>query len=206
MNDMKVDQLPNILSQLQIPTLSLNPQRTPLGSSSVVNLNAISWPFAPNEKNTIGSPSLVSPRPLSPTHMLVIYSESPSPQGVYKLYIECPVNDLVFAVHCPNLNVPRDTGRPFPHHLDDTRENLTHSFVLPKVLIRARIPEVFVELVVYMHTKNQAMLFRNILPAWMPDVLHPLYVNVNVITPPPRPPVAYAKAPAPGLPGCVGAL
>lgn len=45
---------------------------------------------------------------------------------------------------------------------------------MPRVLLRVKSLAAFPALIVYLHTKNQAELFRVLIPQWICDVLHPL--------------------------------
>lgn len=107
---------------------------------------------------------LISPRPLGPTHMLIAFSTEPL-SGVYPKILECPINDLLFVANCPNLLPDLASGKKLPHRLPRD---------LPRVLLRVKDLETFGPLVVYLHTKNQAALFRALVPEWIRDVVHPL--------------------------------
>ena len=128
---------------------------------------------------TLSTPDkLISPRPLGPTHILVAYATAPSaivsPSNgkntlprrrpstnmTYPQTIELPINDLLFTLNVPNLSSP-----VLPRRLQ--RE-------LPRVLMQVPHLETFPELVVYLHTKNQAELFRRVIPEWVRDLMHPL--------------------------------
>lgn len=107
---------------------------------------------------------LVSPRPLGPTHMLIAFSTEPL-SCVYPTILECPINDLLFVANCPNLLPDLASDKKLPHRLPRD---------LPRVLLRVKNLETFGPLVVYLHTKNQAALFRALVPEWIRDVVHPL--------------------------------
>ncbi|KAH7929006.1 hypothetical protein BV22DRAFT_1192374 [Leucogyrophana mollusca] len=101
---------------------------------------------------------LVSPRPTSlPTHILVLFTESETCHAKLSL----PINDLLFALHVPNLS---NVGE-LPHKLPNE---------LPRVLMRVSRLEGWRELVIWMHTRNQARLMRSVLPEWVRDLVHPL--------------------------------
>ncbi|KAA1474585.1 hypothetical protein DENSPDRAFT_841190 [Dentipellis sp. KUC8613] len=117
------------------------------------------WIWTPNSPI---SDCVISPRPLGPTHILVAYETAPL-SGIYSRFFECPINAAVFVAHCPNLQVSWK-GRTFPHRLP--RE-------LPRVLMEVPHLDEFVPLLVYLHTKNQAALFRALIPEWLRDILHP---------------------------------
>jgi hypothetical protein len=106
---------------------------------------------------------MISPRPLGPTHILTIYSivHSPKLQSMLPETIELPINDLLFVLNVPNLSNPN----VIPHRLPCE---------LPRVLMNVKRLETFPELVVYLHTRNQAELFRRILPEWIRDAMYPL--------------------------------
>ncbi|TFY72808.1 hypothetical protein EVG20_g198 [Dentipellis fragilis] len=120
-----------------------------------------SWVW--DRKPIISTERVISPRPLEPTHLLVIYDTTPL-SGIYSRYVECPINALVFAAYCPNLQL-NEHGRTFPHRLPQE---------LPRV--RMEVPHLgaFVPLLAYLHTKNQAALFRALVPEWLRDILHPV--------------------------------
>lgn len=126
---------------------------------------------------------LISPRPLGATHILVVYAMDPSDTTspvddgqrtvrrckgnaslTYPEVAEVPINDLLFILNLPNLS--RDGDQPIlPRRLHTE---------LPKVLMRVPNLQTFPELVIYLHTKNQAELFRKLIPEWMRDLMHPL--------------------------------
>lgn len=113
----------------------------------------------------------VSPRPLGPTHTLVLYSERPSPTGIYPRTIEMPIEALLFALHCPNLKVPRGARIPY-----------RRQSVMPRVLLRVRHLASFPALVVYMHTRDHERLFRSILPPFITDALDLLFLEKKTTT------------------------
>lgn len=123
---------------------------------------------------------LISPRPLGPTHVLIIHS-NPGPSRVFQPVtgggrrtlrrklssplsnvVELPINDLLFVLNVPNL-VPTTPILPPRLHKE-----------LPRVLMYVPHLETFPELVVYLHTLNQAELFRSLVPEWIRDIIHPL--------------------------------
>lgn len=131
---------------------------------------------------------VISPRPLEPTHILLVYAESivtstvpltdgtntlPRRKGkagltmTYPEILEVPVNDLVFTLNVPNLKPTGHSGTisALPRRLH--RE-------LPRAMLRVPHLETFHSLVVYLHTKNQAELFSNIIPEWLRELMHPL--------------------------------
>lgn len=127
---------------------------------------------------------LISPRPLGLTHILVVYATKPSrpivppvdPQGTlsrrkknavtYPEVIELPINDLTFILNVPNLAPSKAPDTPLlPRRLHKE---------LPRVLMYVPHLDTFPELVIYLHTKNQAELFRKIIPEWIRDLIHPL--------------------------------
>ncbi|KAL0945892.1 hypothetical protein HGRIS_012177 [Hohenbuehelia grisea] len=122
---------------------------------------------------------LISPRPLGPTHVLVVYakpsqnqsaaaqhrhrrSNSVTPSPSHPEPLEVAINDLLFVVNSPNLLM----YPALPRRLERD---------LPRVVIRG-VPHIdtFPELNAYLRTKNQAALFRALLPEWLRDVMHPL--------------------------------
>ncbi|KAA1474593.1 hypothetical protein DENSPDRAFT_931767 [Dentipellis sp. KUC8613] len=132
-----------------------------------------SWVW--DRKPIISTERVISPRPLGPTHLLVLYDTTPL-SGIYSRYIECPINALVFAAHCPNLQLNAH-GRTFPHRLPQE---------LPRVRMEVPHLDAFVPLLAYLHTKNQAALFRALVPEWLRDILHPV-VMAGLADPCPAP-------------------
>ena len=118
---------------------------------------------------------LISPRPPGLTHILIVYVTMPSrpivppvdPQGTlsrckknavtyYPEVIELPINDLIFILNVPNLAPSKAADTPLlPRRLQKE---------LPRVLMYVPHLDTFPELVIYLHTKNQAELFRKIIP------------------------------------------
>ncbi|KAJ6464041.1 hypothetical protein C8R45DRAFT_840552 [Mycena sanguinolenta] len=126
---------------------------------------------------------LLSPRPLGPTHILVIHTEplSISKSGKSALprrgrgdatkpafpNMDVAINDVLFVMGAPNVVTP-DGRCSLPHRLHKE---------LPRVLLRVPSLQTFPELIVYLHTMNQAELFRRLIPEWMRDHIHPLPVS-----------------------------
>ncbi|KAG6810993.1 hypothetical protein H0H92_009496 [Tricholoma furcatifolium] len=129
------------------------------------------------------SEKLISPRPLGPTHILILHSTAGPSRAFHPALgasvrrrrtgkqssplslslgniVEIPINDLLFVLNVPNL-----TPRVLPPRLHKE---------LPRVVMYVPHLDTFPELVVYMHTQNQAELFRMIVPEWIRDLLHPL--------------------------------
>ncbi|KAG5635944.1 hypothetical protein H0H81_009593 [Sphagnurus paluster] len=123
---------------------------------------------------------LISPRPLGPTHILIIHSITGTARpckpitapgrrplrrrtsSVLSNVVELPINDLLFALNVPNIDYSISTLPPRLHK------------ELPRVLMYVPHLDTFPELVVYLHTQNQAELFRSLVPEWIRDLLHPL--------------------------------
>lgn len=115
--------------------------------------------------------TMISPRPLGPTHILVIYSPDshpiPSPRTTLILrthkpivkILEIPINDLLFVLNVPNLS----PFPPLPRRLPDE---------LPRVILPVPHLSTFHDLMIYIHTLNQAELFRRILPEWIRDLIN----------------------------------
>ncbi|KAJ7291465.1 hypothetical protein C8J57DRAFT_216751 [Mycena rebaudengoi] len=135
---------------------------------------------------------LISPRPLGPTHILVVHTDPvavsrsgkttlprrrPNADGGKAPFanIDIAINDLLFTLNVPNL-VSLDGRSALPKRLHKE---------LPRALIRVPHMETFHELVVYLHTKNQAELFRSVVPEWMRDLMHPLPAPEPTVTPRP---------------------
>lgn len=128
---------------------------------------------------------LISPRPLGATHMLVVYAMDPSTPTspvddqstvrrrkgnaslTYPEVMELPINDLLFVLNVPNLS--RNSGQSFKPILPRRLHK-----EMPRILMHVPHLETFPELVIYLHTKNQAELFRKLIPEWMRDLMHPL--------------------------------
>ncbi|KAF8177691.1 hypothetical protein BJ912DRAFT_930275 [Pholiota molesta] len=123
---------------------------------------------------------LVSPRELGATHMLVVHA-LPSkvsantlsrgrrrPPSVHAEVLELPINDLIFIANVPNLCYDMKEGCYIP--ILPRR--------LPKALPRVLLPvpdlNTFPALILYLHTQNQAALFRALIPDWARDVMYPL--------------------------------
>ncbi|TFK69869.1 hypothetical protein BDN72DRAFT_839907 [Pluteus cervinus] len=131
---------------------------------------------------------LISPRPLGPTHSLLVYpiplsldrtnhdltlsrkhfqNTTDTATVTFSELLEVPINDLLFIANVPNFVPFRDDGC-----------TLTLPRRIPGELPRSFFPvphlDAFSELVVYLHTKNQAELFRKLVPEWVRDVMHPL--------------------------------
>ncbi|KAJ6588181.1 hypothetical protein B0H19DRAFT_1057421 [Mycena capillaripes] len=120
---------------------------------------------------------LISPRPLGPTHILVVHTEplalSKSGKGSLPRRtrsdatkpsfpnMDIPINDLLFALGVPNLVA----GNGLPPRLHKE---------LARVLLRVPHLETFHEVVVFLHTLNQAEMFRKLIPEWIRDLMHPL--------------------------------
>ncbi|KAL0062285.1 hypothetical protein AAF712_010854 [Marasmius tenuissimus] len=150
----------------------------------------ISWGVA----NLSTRDVLISPRPLGPTHICVLVKDNnhggtidiggggsgttakqrakPRPQRLlHTQTIDQPINDLLFTLNAPNL-LPADadsgvsTLSSLPRRLHKE---------LPRVGIRVPHLDTFPALVVYLHTKNQAELFRRIIPEFIRDIMHPLF-------------------------------
>lgn len=110
---------------------------------------------------------LISPRPLGATHTLIIYDKFQSDKK--RVYIECPINGLIFTLHCPNVVNPSAlVCHPSSH--------------LPRVVLRAPHARSFVDLVAYFHTRDQVALFKKVLPEWVRDLLHPLPVAAQIVS------------------------
>ena len=148
---------------------------------------------------------LISPRPLGLTHILVVYATMPSrpivppvdPQGIlsrrkkntvtYPEVIELPINDLLFILNVPNLAPSKTPDTPLlPRRLQKE---------LPRVLMYVPHLDTFPELVIYLHTKNQAELFRKIIPEWIRDLIHPL--PLVPLPAPPAHPLSGPVVPSP---------
>lgn len=118
---------------------------------------------------------LISPRPLGPTHILLVHAHSVPSTFVIGTtarrtkkhtaspkVIELPINDLLFLMSVPNLT----SGVPaLPRRLHKE---------LPRVVMYVPHLATFPELVIYLHTMNQAELFRALIPEWIRDLMHPL--------------------------------
>jgi len=132
---------------------------------------------------------LISPRPLGPTHILLLYLSAPlcsnnvdvhrPSGGGYNHPVpttattparelqEVPINDLLFILNVPNFIPFREDGvtLTLPPRLHQQ---------IPRLLLKVPHLETFSELTIYLHTKNQAELFRSLIPEWIRDIMHPL--------------------------------
>ncbi|KIJ91482.1 hypothetical protein K443DRAFT_686026 [Laccaria amethystina LaAM-08-1] len=73
----------------------------------------------------------------------------------YREVIELRINDLIFILNAPNLAHSKAPDTPLlPRRLQ---------MELPRVLMYLPHLDTFPELVIYLHTKNQAELFRKII-------------------------------------------
>ena len=108
----------------------------------------------------------ISPRPLRATHSLIAY-DLPPLGGYFHKCVESPINDLLFVANCPNLATVEYYGS-LPRRMESK---------LPRILVRVKNIETWPELVVYLHTKNQAGLFRTLVPEWIRDLVHPLPIS-----------------------------
>ncbi|KAJ7621579.1 hypothetical protein DFH06DRAFT_1482350 [Mycena polygramma] len=122
---------------------------------------------------------LVSPRPLAPTHILVAHTEPlavsksgksslprrPHDDGSKPSFpnMDIPINDLLFQLGVPNLTAA--SGLPPRLHQQ-----------LSRVLLLVPHLETFHEIIVFLHTYNQAEMFRKLIPEWIRDLMHPLPV------------------------------
>ncbi|KAK7053000.1 hypothetical protein VNI00_004321 [Paramarasmius palmivorus] len=107
---------------------------------------------------------LISPRPLGVTHILVLVQDGSNAMAHstgYPTIIDQPINDLLFTLNAPNLA----SGSLLPRRLHKE---------LPKVGVHVPHLITFPEMVVYLHTKNQAELFRKVVPEFIRDLMHPL--------------------------------
>ncbi|KAJ8083368.1 hypothetical protein PM082_009240 [Marasmius tenuissimus] len=150
----------------------------------------ISWGVA----NLSTRDVLISPRPLGPTHICVLVEDNNHggtidiggggsgtttkqraklrPQRLlHTQTIDQPINDLLFTLNAPNL-LPADadsgvsTLSSLPRRLHKE---------LPRAGIRVPHLDTFPALIVYLHMKNQAELFRRIVPEFIRDIMHPLF-------------------------------
>jgi hypothetical protein len=162
---------------------SFNPldAMTSIENRLLVNMkNILEFEGIPPPRLTTTS-KMFSPRPLGPTHVLVVVEASQEVFNAssrrrnrgdytvtYSSCLELPINDLLFILGCPNLN--ERIGHtihcsPLPHRLTEE---------LPRVGVCVPNVQTFPELVVFLHTYNQAELFRKIVPEWVRDMVHPL--------------------------------
>ncbi|KAJ6465067.1 hypothetical protein C8R47DRAFT_1155542 [Mycena vitilis] len=120
---------------------------------------------------------LVSPRPLGPTHIIVAHTKPlavsksgksslprrPRDDGSKPSFpnMDIPINDLLFQLGVPNLTA----ASALPPRLHQQ---------LSRVLLLVPHLETFHEIVVFLHTYNQAEMFRKLIPEWIRDLMHPL--------------------------------
>jgi hypothetical protein len=84
---------------------------------------------------------LVSPQPLGPTHILVVFNTSQVSSRSHT-YLECPINNLIFLLNCPNLANPGVLSRRLPSELSHLR-------------LQVRDLEALLELMVFLHTYKE---------------------------------------------------
>ncbi|KAH9474390.1 hypothetical protein JR316_0012848 [Psilocybe cubensis] len=164
-------------SALDVPQSSCSSLAAQMEATGIPNLSTLD--------------KLISPRQLGPTHILVVYASQPTKNTYSRAQkrdglntfrdtrcrtmvaptlpevLEVPINDLLFLVNVPNL-IPNGSFGDLailPPRLQNE---------LPKVLLHVPHLETFPELMVYLHTKNQAALFRSIITEWVRDLIHPL--------------------------------
>jgi hypothetical protein len=107
---------------------------------------------------------MISPRPLTATHILQICPSVSIPNDSVIPMLEQPINDLLFLLSVPNLA----NAYVLPPRVA--------SGDLPRVVMRVQHLRTFPPLVVYFHTRNQAELMRAIIPEWIRDIIHPALV------------------------------
>ncbi|KAK0194694.1 hypothetical protein F5146DRAFT_1037142 [Armillaria mellea] len=120
------------------------------------------WAQKPNTSTSL----LISPRPLGPTHILVVFPLQDLPAAGSQISVpaqalELPINDLLFVLNAPNLA----SSPKLPSRLHQE---------LPRVGIRVPDVETFRHLVIYLHTRNLGQLMRDIIPDWIRDLVYPL--------------------------------
>ncbi len=117
---------------------------------------------------------LISPRPLGPTHVLVVVQQDETSQrAVYSQTLQVAINDLLFTLNAPNL-VSSLPPRMFKE--------------LTRVGIKVPHLDSFRAVVVFLHTQNQAALMRSVIPEWMRDITHVLNISrPQEASPPPTP-------------------
>ena len=159
-----------------------------VGGSSNCTYN-ISWDVA----NLSTRDVLISPRPLGPTHICVLIEDEKifracggggggiavkQNHPLHTKTVDQPINDLLFILNAPNL-LPADAHSgvsalsALPRRLHKE---------LPRVGIRVPHLDTFPALVVYLHTKNQAELFRKVIPEFIRDIMHPLFAPKYIKT------------------------
>ncbi|KAK0205593.1 hypothetical protein DFS33DRAFT_1474329 [Desarmillaria ectypa] len=119
---------------------------------------------------------LISPRPLGPTHILVIVdasevSETASQKRTVRARsIQMPINDLLLKLNMPNLS--KEPKLPPRMHQE-----------LPRVGIRVPHIETFRILVIFLHTRNRIELMRSVLPEWIRDILQQRLIASRLAVP-----------------------
>ncbi|KAF5325376.1 hypothetical protein D9619_009959 [Psilocybe cf. subviscida] len=114
---------------------------------------------------------LISPRPLGPTHILVVSQlhrdrDSDANSSADNV-VELPVNDLLFILNVPNLRTSRRNGQStsaLPRRLHKE---------MPRVALRVPALETFPDVVIYLHTKDRDDLFNQLIPEWIRGVICP---------------------------------
>lgn len=164
------------------PALSISTESTE--TSNVITLEPTSIDL---------STALISPRPLGPTHILIAHAVPSQPivkgatvrrqrvPSIHTETLEMPINDLLFLLNVPNISYEYSLalhGTVLPRRKMDE---------LPHVSMSVPQLKTFPEIVVYLHTKNQAALFRALIPEWARDIMYPL-------PPPPSPNISLGDA------------
>ncbi len=156
------------------PSLSISSsQEESAGINQEITLERTSVDFAN---------ALISPRPLGPTHILIAHAIPSQPivkgstvkrhrsPSIITQTLEIPINDLLFLLNVPNIAYDYSLalhGTVLPRRSGTGEE-------LPMVSMGIPHLRTFAEIVVYLHTKNQAALFRALIPEWARDIMHPL--------------------------------
>ncbi|KAF7985995.1 hypothetical protein HWV62_41312 [Athelia sp. TMB] len=125
---------------------------------------------------------LGSPRPLRPTHLLLL-ADAAAPPNKQRACLACPANALILLAHCPNIAHPAAFA-PSP-----TEEGKGEGGLV-RVALRVPHARLFAHLVAFFHTRDQPALFRALLPAWAWALLHP-----HAFAPSPHTPTAAAASP-----------
>ncbi|EPQ50826.1 hypothetical protein GLOTRDRAFT_133570 [Gloeophyllum trabeum ATCC 11539] len=110
------------------------------------------------------------PSIVRPTHMLVFSSSIPwlpelCPPEKMPACGECAVNILLLLINCPNVGPLSRVPPPVPGKL-------------PRVVLKLRSVDVFPEFLRYLHHKNHAALFKELIPEWIRDILRS-YPNLH---------------------------
>lgn len=164
------------------------------GPKGVDNAPANVW----SSRSLSTQDKLISPRPLGPTHILVVSQteggRDPASRSSGEDVLELPVNDLLLILNVPNLRTIRKNG-----HFVSVLPRRLHK-EMPRVALHVPSLETFAEVVVYLHTKDRSALFGTLVPEWIRSIVYPaksLASSANTSGAPILNPLSYASSRGP---------